>query len=136
MNIRSAAPTDAEALLAFWLEFAEPTSTDDLGSVTAVVENPAADVIVAEDDGVLVGTLIASWDGWRGNMYRLAVAESRRRQGVASQLIAAAEASLRSRGARRISAIVQTDHDYAVGTWESAGYGYEPRNGRFVKMLS
>jgi ribosomal protein S18 acetylase RimI-like enzyme len=135
VNIRSAEPTDAEALHAFWLEFAEPTSTDDLASVAVAVANPAADVLVAEDDGGVVGTLIASWDGWRGNMYRLAISETRRRQGIASQLIAAGEASLRSRGARRISAIVQTDHDYAVATWEACGYACQPRNGRYVKML-
>lgn len=136
MKIRSAGPGDVEAIHEFWLRYAEQTSTDDLNSVASVVANPAADVLVADDEDVgVVGTVVASWDGWRGNVYRLAVAEGRRRQGIARSLIAAAEESLRARGARRVAAIVLVDHDYAVKTWEAAGYDREPRNGRFVKML-
>jgi ribosomal protein S18 acetylase RimI-like enzyme len=37
---------------------------------------------VAEGDGEIVGALIAAWDGWRGNMYRLAVREGHRREGI------------------------------------------------------
>lgn len=135
MNIRSAGPNDVETIHRFWLAAAEPTSTDDVASVASAVANDACDVLVAEDRDELVGTVIASWDGWRGNLYRLAVAEARRRQGIARQLIAAAEESLRVRGARRVAAIVMTDHDYAVQTWEDSGYAREARNGRFIKML-
>ena len=63
----------------------------------ALLANPAADVLIAEADGVIVGTLVAVWDGWRANMYRLAVEEGRRRQGIARRLIETGEESLRAR---------------------------------------
>ena len=136
MQIRSARPADVESIFTFWRATAEPTSTDDLSAVRAAIDNPACDVLLCESDGTLVGTVVAAWDGWRGNMYRLAVATDRRREGIARRLVAAAEDSLRARGARRVAAIVLTDHDYAVKTWEACGYALEPRNGRFVKMLN
>jgi ribosomal protein S18 acetylase RimI-like enzyme len=40
-----------------------------------IADSPAA-LLVAERDGEIVGALIAAWDGWRGNMYRLAVVGS------------------------------------------------------------
>jgi ribosomal protein S18 acetylase RimI-like enzyme len=133
--IRSAGPDDVVTVLAFWLRNAEPTSTDDVAAVASAVDNPACDVLIAEDDGVLIGTVIASWDGWRGNLYRLAVSMSRRREGIGRALIAAAELSLLARGARRVSAIVIDDHDYAVRTWRDSGYERESGQGRYVKML-
>jgi ribosomal protein S18 acetylase RimI-like enzyme len=135
VNIRSAGPDDVDALHAFWAAYAEPTSTDDRASVAQAVANVACDILIAEDDGGLVGTVIASWDGWRGQMYRLAVASERRRQGIGRRLIAAAEASLRARGARRVAAIVIDEHGYAVRTWEDSGYRRQDSNGRYVKML-
>jgi ribosomal protein S18 acetylase RimI-like enzyme len=135
VTIRSATPADVDAVHAFWLAHAEPTSTDDRESVTSVIANAACDVLLAEDGDVLIGTVIASWDGWRGNMYRLAVAADRRRQGIGRRLIAAAEASLHERGARRVAAIVIDDHDHAVRTWQDSGYRREDSNGRYVKML-
>jgi ribosomal protein S18 acetylase RimI-like enzyme len=34
-----------------------------------------------------VGTLVAAWDGWRGNMYRLAVLPEHRRAGIGRELV-------------------------------------------------
>ena len=42
-----------------------------------------ARLAVAEEGDALIGTLLGSFDGWRGNMYRLVVDPSRRRQGIA-----------------------------------------------------
>ena len=136
MIVRSATPADAAMLLDFWLRFAEPSRTDDDDGVALLIANPACDVLVAEDGGVVVGTVVAAFDGWRGNMYRLAVDEARRRQGIARQLIDAAERSLSDRGARRISAIVIDDHEYAVKTWKAAGYERQDTVGRYVKSIS
>ena len=89
--------------------------------------------LVAEDAGRLVGTLIAGWDGWRGNMYRLAVLPAYRRQGVATALVGEAERRLRALGARRITALVIGDHDWATDFWRAAGYEMDERMTRFVK---
>jgi ribosomal protein S18 acetylase RimI-like enzyme len=56
-----------------------PDCIDDVERLLA--DSPAA-LLVAEHGGEIVGALIAGWDGWRGNMYRLAVSERHRREGV------------------------------------------------------
>jgi hypothetical protein len=38
-----------------------------------VVANGTANVLVAEVEGQIVGSIIGTFDGWRGNIYRLAV---------------------------------------------------------------
>ena len=82
----------------------------------------AGGLFVAEVDGAVVGTLIAAWDGWRGNMYRLAVEPGRRRRGIARALVDAGHAYLRSRGARRVTALVGRGQEEAAALWLAAGY--------------
>ena len=93
-------------------------------------------LLVAELGGRAVGSLIAAWDGWRGNMYRLAVAPEHRGQGIALQLVKAGEERLRALGARRISALAWKRDRAAVGLWLRAGYAHEEGTGRFVKALA
>jgi GNAT superfamily N-acetyltransferase len=67
---------------------------------TLVTRDPEA-LILAVEEGEIVGTIIAGWDGWRCHLYRLAVAPHRRRAGIGRRLIAAAEERLgRQRGTR------------------------------------
>jgi ribosomal protein S18 acetylase RimI-like enzyme len=60
-------------------------ATDQVEDVRRVVANPAAALIVAVAEDEIIGTLLGAFDGWRGNMYRLVVHPSRRRQGIGRQ---------------------------------------------------
>jgi len=91
--------------------------------------------LVAEEGGRLVGTVIAGWDGWRGNMYRLAVLPRFRRRGIARSLVAEAERRLRAKGARRITALVVKDEEEALAFWHAAEYEHDQRMVRYVKTL-
>ena len=51
----------------------EPTSTDDPRSIRALLRHDASALVVAQIDVHIVGTIIVGFDGWRGNLYRLAV---------------------------------------------------------------
>jgi ribosomal protein S18 acetylase RimI-like enzyme len=99
-----------------------------------IADSPAA-LLVAERDGEIVGALVAAWDGWRGNMYRLAVRDEYRREGVGMMLTRAGEEYLRRRGARRVTALVAFEDEIAGGFWESAGYPQDHEIGRRVRNL-
>jgi len=73
---------------------------------------------------VVVGTIIAGWNGWRGGIYRIAVAPAHRRRGIARALIAAAVERLEALGARRIDALVVKDDDLARSFWDALGPGW------------
>lgn len=109
-----------------------PDRLDDVERLVA--ESPAA-LLVAEHCGEIVGALIAAWDGWRGNMYRLAVRDGHRRQGIGLALTRAGEEYLRACGARRITALVAFEDDAAGTFWESAGYPQDQEIGRRVRNL-
>jgi ribosomal protein S18 acetylase RimI-like enzyme len=96
--------------------------------------SPAA-LLVAELDGKIVGALIAGWDGWRGNMYRLAVKREHRRKGIGLELTRAGEEYLRGCGVGRVTALVAFDDEAAGAFWESAGYPADREIGRRVRNL-
>jgi ribosomal protein S18 acetylase RimI-like enzyme len=134
--IRRAAPEDASTLLALWSAAgSSPSVTDTVADVRQAIEHTEGSVLVAELDGRVVGSLIATWDGWRGNMYRLAVLPEYRRRGIAAALVREGEAELRGRGARRVSAVVLVDEDHATGFWTSAGYSHQHEAGRFTRVI-
>ena len=75
MEFRTATADDAERILRFWHESGASTgATDHEEHVRRVVANPAAVLILAVVDDEIIGTLLGTFDGWRGNMYRLVVA--------------------------------------------------------------
>jgi ribosomal protein S18 acetylase RimI-like enzyme len=67
-----------------WVEArSEHASTADrLEDVDRLIADSPAALLIAECDGEVVGALIAGWDGWRGNLYRLAVRQGHRREGI------------------------------------------------------
>ena len=107
--------------------------SDDLESLRRLVVHDPGSLLVAELDGEIVGTLIAAWDGWRGNLYRRAVLPEHRRRGFGRDLVRHAELELRRQGAIRVAAVVVEDHDPATGFWQAAGYERQSLRLRFVK---
>jgi ribosomal protein S18 acetylase RimI-like enzyme len=137
ITVRRSQPGDAPAVLDLWEQArSEHASTADRPADIdrLIAESPAA-LLVAEHDGEIVGALIAAWDGWRGNMYRLAVREDRRRRGIGLALARAGENHLRRCGARRVTALVAFGDEAAADFWERAGYPLDQQIGRRVRNL-
>ena len=110
-----------------------PGHTDDMDSLRRLVERDPNALLVAEDDGALVGSVIAAWDGWRGTIYRLAVAPSHRREGVGRDLLGHAEEKLRAVGAARLQAIVVETDSVATAFWRASDWDEQVERLRFTK---
>jgi ribosomal protein S18 acetylase RimI-like enzyme len=124
-------------VLALWRQAeAVPSVSDDPASLGRLLETSEDALLVAEVGGRVVGTIIAGWDGWRGNLYRLAVLPTARRRGIALRLVAEAERRLSAKGARRLTALVMSEHDPAVALWLAGGYHHDTRVGRYVRTLA
>jgi ribosomal protein S18 acetylase RimI-like enzyme len=109
-----------------------PDRPEDLERL--VQGSPVALLLATSGLGIL-GVVIAAWDGWRGNLYRLAVHREHRRGGVGIALVRAAEEHLRRQGATRITALVAYDDPVAAAFWDSVGYPQDPQIGRRVRNI-
>jgi ribosomal protein S18 acetylase RimI-like enzyme len=138
ITVRRCGKTDVSAVLDLWTQARSEhaNSPDRLDDVERLVADSPAALLVAERDGEVVGALIAAWDGWRGNMYRLAVRDGHRREGIGLALTRAGEDYLRRCGVRRVTALVAFDDEVAGAFWESAGYPLDREIGRRVRNLS
>jgi ribosomal protein S18 acetylase RimI-like enzyme len=124
-------------VLTLWRETrAALGKTDDQQTLERLLDRNEDALLVAVQDGHIVGSLIAAWDGWRGNMYRLTVHPSHQRRGLALELIEAGEAILRKHGARRVTALVWEQDPPAVAVWRRADYQHDAGTGRLVKNLA
>lgn len=103
--------------------------------VERLIERDPEALLVAEIDAEVVGVLIAAWDGWRGNMYRLTVAPVHRGRGIGRGLVRAGEQSLRRRGAVRVTALVAFEDEVAGGFWDAVDYPPDQAIGRRVRNL-
>ena len=83
--------------------------------------------LVAVQDGRVIATCRLVPDGETAKLGRMAVGAPARRRGIASRLLAEAEARARALGARCIELAAQTD---ALPLYERAGYA--PCGGRFM----
>ena len=78
--------------------------------------------LVAERGDRIVGTVLGGFDGRRGMMYHLAVAEEERRKGLASDLVSELECRLRAKGCIRYYLLVTPENHDAMRFYEATGW--------------
>ena len=135
--VRAARAQETSAILELWQQARSEhaTTPDRFEDVQGLLAEMPGSLLVAEADGAILGALIAAWDGWRGNMYRLGVRFEHRRRGIGLALVRAGEEHLHRQGARRITALVGYEDKVAAAFWESAGYPRDREIGRRVRNL-
>jgi ribosomal protein S18 acetylase RimI-like enzyme len=135
VTIRPATRADIDAVLALWaVGRTEHAITEDRRvDVERVLDHSPGALIVAEEDGAVIGTVIAGSDGWRGSLWRLAVHPQQRRRGLGMALVRAAEQRFRELGIPRVQALVGDKDDVARAFWSQAGYPLEAGSVRHVR---
>lgn len=134
--LRAGTDADIDAVLALWRRAETgPSTTESADDVRWLLERDPDALLLGDAEGEVVGSLIAGWDGWRGTFYRLAVDPAYRRRGLATQMVRAGEERLRSLGAKRLNAIVESEETDAMSFWASAGYELQTARSRFVKNI-
>jgi len=77
---------------------------------------------IETEAGELIGVALATHDGRKGWINRLAVHPDYRRQGVAEALIGAAEETLHAQGMNIIAALIEPDNIASLSLFEKTGY--------------
>ncbi len=125
MKIRSLTIADYYQIVALWkragLPFT-PLGRDRKGAVQAqMAEDPDFFLGVFEDNR-LVGVVIATSDGRKGWINRLAVDPDFRRRGLAEKLISEAENALHKHGIRMFCALIDDDNEVSKLLFRKCGY--------------
>lgn len=121
--IRPFCVTDQKNLIQLWHE----------AGLVAPQNNPERDIqrklkhspelfLVAEHNGVIVGSVMGGYDGHRGWVNYLAVAVEHQQQGIGQQLMQSVTQLLRESGCMKINLQVRESNAIALGFYEKLGY--------------
>jgi len=140
VTIRPCRPDECHVILELWKESGStPSVSDSIDALKRHLQEDDDLLLVAEYDNRLVGTVMGGWDGWRGNIYRLAVLPEYRRQGIGRALVQEVERRFALlKGAKKISILVEQEEELAITFWnalKNIGYERDYRIARYAKTL-
>lgn len=125
MNIRKMSIEDYEDVYALWTSCSGMglNNLDDSkeGIDKYLKRNPTTS-FVAEDDGKIVGVIMAGHDGRRGYIHHTAVLPSYRNRGIAKRLVDAAVNALDEEGINKIGLVAFAKNEIGNGFWEKMGF--------------
>ena len=126
MNIRTFEPEDEPAVLALWrdCDLTRPWN-DPRKDILRKVALSDDLFLVGVDDGELIATAMAGYEGHRGWVNYLAVDPRCRLRGLARGLMEEAERRLRALGCPKINLQIRSSNRDAVVFYERLGYGID-----------
>jgi ribosomal protein S18 acetylase RimI-like enzyme len=123
MQIGKLTSEEANSAATLWEEAGLVRSWNDPhADIAAALACPTATILAARDGARIVGTVMAGYDGHRGWLYYVAVADDQRGTGLGRALVEAAEHWLAAQGARVIRLMVRAENDAVTGFYEALGY--------------
>jgi ribosomal protein S18 acetylase RimI-like enzyme len=125
--IRPFLEKDEDEVVVLWRDAfsKDPPWNEPTGIVRRKLEVQRDLFLVGEIEGVIVATVIAGYDGFRGWAYHLAVAVEHRRKGVGRAMMAEVEKRLRSQGCPKINLQVRAWNADVIAFYERLGYSVE-----------
>lgn len=123
MNIRPFHRADTEQVVALWHRSGLLSATNDpYRDIERKLLVDAELFLIGEQDGRVVASIMAGYEGHRGWLNYLAVDPERRRQGLGRLIVAAAEDLLRTKGAPKINLQIRTSNLEVIAFYRSLGY--------------
>ena len=125
MNFRLMQISDYDSIYNLWINTPGMglNSVDDSkeGIEKFLKRNPTT-CFVAEEDGKIVGVIMAGNDGRRGYIYHTAVLAEFRGKHVAKTLVENAMAALENEGITKVALVVFEKNQNGNGFWEKIGF--------------
>jgi len=138
MTIREFRPADYNRVMELWAEGGLPLKPEGRDSRENIVRQIGlANVLflVAEEGegGRVVGTVLATHDGRKGWINRVAVDATLRKRGLGARLIGEAERWLESQGLDILACLIEDDNSVSMAVFEKLGYKKHPEIIYFAK---
>ncbi len=126
IEIRQLSIEDYDEMLNLWLASGltslKPKGRDSREEIEKQMKMFPGGFIGAFADGKLVGIVVATHDGRKGWINRLAVHPNYRRKGIAKKLIEEAEEYLKKEGMRIICALIEDWNTASINLFQKCGY--------------
>lgn len=126
LSIRPFRTPDGAAVIALWQAcgLVRPQNDPQKDIARKLRVNPEW-FLVAEEDGRVVGSVMAGYEGHRGWINYLAVAPAARKRGVGRALVLEAERVLRAAGCPKINLQVRPENKETIAFYEAVGFSVE-----------
>ena len=123
IEIRPFRPDETEVVIALWeaCDLIRPWN-DPRKDIERKLRVDPDLFLVAVEDEIVVGAVMAGYEGHRGWINYLAVDPGRRRQGLGTLLMAAAERLLAERGCPKINLQVRSENADVIAFYGAIGY--------------
>lgn len=118
-------PDDYQAIYELWVNAGSGIHlrrSDEPQEIVKKLQRDPDLFLVAEVEGKIVGSVIGGFDGRRGMMYHMAVAQSYRRRGIGTALMKLLEQRLKEKGCIRYYLLVAKDNAEAVRFYQDKGW--------------
>lgn len=110
------------------------TTDDSREGIAAYLERNPTTSFVAQEDGGIIGVILAGHDGRRGYIHHTAVSVSCRGRGVGRELVRLALCALEKQGISKAALVVFARNETGNGFWEHLGF--EQRTDLVYRNLS
>jgi len=128
MDIRPFSEEDRRQVVRLWKTvFADDPPHNDPDAVVSAKLKVDELLFVAVEQGTLIGTVMAGYDGHRGWLYSVAVDPQRQGGGIGRQLVEHAVAALRGRGCIKVNLQVRSGNSAVVAFYRRLGFAVEDR---------
>jgi ribosomal protein S18 acetylase RimI-like enzyme len=114
----------------------KPEGRDSRESIARQIGLPNVRFLVAEvgeEGGRVIGTVLATHDGRKGWINRLAVDAALRRTGLGARLVRAAERWLEAEGMDILACLIEDNNAVSMAVFEKLGYKKHPEIIYFAK---
>ncbi len=136
ITVRMLTLTDYDRWMSIWqaagLHSIRPNGRDSRQAFARQLESGTHTMIGLELGGELIGVVLATHDGRKGWINRLAIRPEHRRQGYAARLVAEAERILHEQGIGIIAALIETGNDASLTLFRKLGYSELPGGIHYV----
>lgn len=116
---------DYEGVYALWKKikgFGIRSIDDSKEGVARFLKRNPTTSVVAEKDGLIVGSILCGHDGRRGCLYHVCVDEDYRRHGIGKRMVVFAMKALKEEKINKVSLIAFTENDIGNAFWNTIGW--------------
>ena len=118
-------PQDYPAVIALWQSAGQGVHvrrSDNPEEIEKKLRRDPELFLVAESEGLIIGTVMGGFDGRRGMIYHLAVVQEYRQLGLGTALMDEVERRLKAKGCLRSYLLVTRDNPNAVDFYSRRGW--------------